>query len=130
MPWPTTSKTCVCEAICPRNASSDTRPEGELPLATRFEVGVPASIPAESIISALTHGMTLQQVSLERVEAPQGRCTELRFAMLNRMFAVVRVMGGAERYDLTAACDELARHVSAALARIPSFSDVRESANS
>lgn len=93
-----------------------------------FEVGVPASIPAESIIAALTHGMTLQQVSLERVEAPQGRWTELRFAMLNRMFAVVRVMGGAERYDLTAACDELARHVSAALARIPHFSDVRESA--
>ncbi len=93
-----------------------------------FEVGVPSSIPAENLIAALTHGMTLQQVSLERVEATQGRWTELRFAMLNRVFAVVRVMGGAERYDLTAACDELARHLSAALAQFSEFSDVRETA--
>ncbi|MGI6459125.1 MAG: hypothetical protein ACOX5J_03350 [Candidatus Hydrogenedentales bacterium] len=62
-----------------------------------FEAGVPATITAENFIAALTYGMALQQVSLERTDAPQGRWTELCFSMLDRPFAVVRVMGGAER---------------------------------
>ncbi len=93
-----------------------------------FEAGVPATIAAENFIAALTCGMALQQVSMERTDAPQGRWTELRFSMLNRPFAVVRVMGGAERYEYTAACDKLAQTFLAALAHIPDFTDVQETA--
>ncbi len=91
-----------------------------------FEAGVPTTITAENFIAALTYGMALQQVSLERTDAPQGRWTELCFSMFDRPFAVVRVMGGAERHEYTAACDKLAQTFLAALAHIPDFTDLQE----
>ncbi|HOD50690.1 MAG TPA: divergent polysaccharide deacetylase family protein [Candidatus Hydrogenedentes bacterium] len=93
-----------------------------------FDVGVPANMAANGVITTLKQGMALQNVSIAEAEAPSASISELRFSMLNREFAVVRIMGGAERYELRSACDELADGVRTALAAAPDVIDVAETA--
>lgn len=84
-----------------------------------FDVGVPATMSAQAVINTVKQGMALQNVSLSEVDAVSPPATELRFSMLDREFSVVRIMGGAEQYDLRAVCDELANTVNDVLAKAP-----------
>lgn len=84
-----------------------------------FDVGVPATMSAQTVINTVKQGMALQNVALSEVEAVSPPGTELRFSMLDREFSVVRIIGGAEQYDLRAVCDELANTVNDVLAKAP-----------
>lgn len=92
-----------------------------------FDVVVPPAMSAQSIQTTLQHGMALQNVSIELRETPDNTQTDLHFSMMNHPFAVVRIMGGAERYELTAASDELAEGVRAALAQAPFITRITKS---
>ncbi|MFO7976998.1 MAG: hypothetical protein R6V12_20490 [Candidatus Hydrogenedentota bacterium] len=76
-----------------------------------IDVGVPPTMSAQNVIDTIKEGMALQNVSVSERKGGSAPGVELHFAMLDREFAVVRIMGGAERHDLRPACDELANNV-------------------
>ncbi|MEA3364390.1 MAG: hypothetical protein U9Q79_02010, partial [Candidatus Hydrogenedentes bacterium] len=89
-----------------------------------FDVGVPATMSAHNVINTLKQGMALQNVAIAEIEATPEAGAELRFSMLDREFAVVRIMGGAERHDLRTACDTLAANVYDLLTGAPKVFNV------
>jgi len=89
-----------------------------------FDIGVPATMSAHNVINTLKQGMALENVAIAEMKAAPEPGTELRFSMLDREFAVVRILGGAERYDLRAACDALAANVYDLLTGAPKVVDV------
>ncbi len=89
-----------------------------------FDVGVPPNFPVNDIVMTLKHGTALQDISIAETEAPLKQERELRFAMLDREFAIVRIVGGAERYEFTTVCTELAHGVKNLLGTAPGVREV------